>query len=70
MPNVSPVRYTTVFTMRVDQGFLDAVDELRRLQTPIPSKSNVIREAVMEALHRAKAKGKPVISPRERRAST
>ena len=70
MPNVSPVRYTTVFTMRVDQGFLDAVDELRRLQTPIPSKSTVIREAVMEALHRAKAKGKPVISPCERRAST
>jgi len=58
MPNVSPVRYTTVFTMRVDRGFLDAVDVLRRLQTPIPSKSNVIREAVMEALKRAKVRGK------------
>jgi predicted transcriptional regulator len=58
MPNVSPVRYTTVFTMRVDQDFLDAVDELRRLRTPISSKSNVIRGAVMDALKRAKAKGK------------
>jgi hypothetical protein len=35
-----------------------AVDEFRRLQTPIPSKSNVIREAVMQALKRAKVKGK------------
>jgi Ribbon-helix-helix protein, copG family len=58
MPNVSPVRYTTVFTMRVDQDFLDAVDKLRRLRTPILSKSNVIRVAVMDALKRAKAKGK------------
>jgi hypothetical protein len=28
---------------------LDAVEELRRLQTPIPTKADVIREAVMEA---------------------
>jgi hypothetical protein len=44
--------------VRVDRGFLDAVDELRRLRTPISSKSNVIREVVMEALKRAKVKGK------------
>ena len=43
------------FTMRVDQEFLDAVEELRRLQTPIPTKADAIREAVMETLKRAKA---------------
>jgi ABC-type transport system involved in cytochrome bd biosynthesis fused ATPase/permease subunit len=67
MPNVNPVKYTTAFTMRADQEFLDAVEELRRLQTlaavkadaeHLPTKSDVIREAVMEALKRARAKGK------------
>jgi hypothetical protein len=43
--------------MRADQEFLDAVEELRQLQTPIPTKADVIREAVMEALKRAKVKG-------------
>jgi hypothetical protein len=57
MPNVSPIKYTTAFTMRVDQEFLDAVEELRRLQSPIPTKSDVIREAVLEA-RKAKARGK------------
>jgi hypothetical protein len=56
MPNVNPVKYTTAFTMRVDQEFLDALEELRRLRTPIPGKADVIRELVMEALKRAKAK--------------
>jgi hypothetical protein len=58
MPNVNPLKYSISFAMRVDQEFLDAVEELRRLQTPIPTKSDVIREAVMDALKRAKAKGK------------
>jgi hypothetical protein len=57
MPNVNPVKYTTAFTMRADQEFLDAVEELRRLQSPIPTKADVIRAAVMDALKRAKAKG-------------
>ena len=39
----------------VDQEFLDDVEELRRLQTPIPTKADAIREAVMETLKRAKA---------------
>ena len=56
MPNVSPLKYSTAFTMRVDQEFLDAVDELRRLQSPIPTKADAIRAAVMEALKRAKGK--------------
>jgi hypothetical protein len=58
MPNVSPIKYSTIFTIRVDQEFLDAVEELRELQRPIPTKSNVVREAVMEALKRAKARVK------------
>jgi hypothetical protein len=44
--------------MRVDQGFPDAVEELRRLQTPIPTKADAIRAAVMKALNRVKAKSK------------
>jgi hypothetical protein len=36
-----------------DLGLLDAAEELRRLQTPIPSKADAIREAVMEAIKRA-----------------
>ena len=56
MANVNPVKYTTAFTMRVDQEFLDAVEELRRLQSPIPTKADAIRAAVMEALKRARAK--------------
>jgi hypothetical protein len=56
MPNMSPVKYATAFTMRVDQEFIDAVEELRRLQSPIPTKADAIRAAVMEALKRARAK--------------
>jgi len=65
MANTNPVKYTTAFTMRADQEFLKAVEELRRFTVlsssadePIPTKSDVVREAVMEALKRAKAKGK------------
>jgi hypothetical protein len=36
-----------------DPGFLAAAEELRRLQMPIPSKADAIREAVREALKRA-----------------
>ena len=58
MPNVTPLKYDTPFTIRVDQKFLDELEELRGLQRPIPSKSEVIRSLVSEALKRAKAKGK------------
>jgi hypothetical protein len=56
MSNVKPIKFTAAFTMRTDREFLDAVEELRRLQTPIPSKSDAIRAAVMEALKLAKSK--------------
>lgn len=38
------------FTMRVDDEFVEAVDALRRLMDPIPSKSDAVRAAVLEAL--------------------
>jgi hypothetical protein len=53
------------------QGFLDGVDKLRRrLPTSIPSKSNVMREAVMEALKRGRGEGRKVMSPHDRSVST
>lgn len=56
MPNVNPVKYTTAFTMRVDEDFLDAVEQLRKMESPIPSKSDAIRAAVMETLAARKAR--------------
>jgi hypothetical protein len=46
--------------MRVDQEFMDAVDELRAMQKPIPTKAEVIRMAVIEVLTTRKAKAKTV----------
>lgn len=54
MPNVSPLKYDIGFHLRVDQEFMDALRELCRLEDK--SKSDVIRELVMEALGRAKAR--------------
>jgi hypothetical protein len=54
----NPLKYSITFTIRVDQDFLDAVEQLRRAQDPIPSKSDVIRDLVMDAAKRARAKGK------------
>jgi hypothetical protein len=39
-----------------DLEFLDAAEELRQLQTPIPSKAGAIREAVMEAIKQSAIK--------------
>lgn len=39
-----------VFSMRVDDEFFDAVDRLRGLIRPIPSKSEVVRMALMSEL--------------------
>jgi hypothetical protein len=50
MPNVSPQRYTIAFNIRVDQEFVDMVDELRALYKPIPSKADAVRTAVLQAL--------------------
>lgn len=47
-------KYDKPVALRVDQAFLDAVEEIRGRQRPIPSKAEVIREAVMATLHRAR----------------
>jgi hypothetical protein len=52
MPNVSPKKNDRNFNMRVDQAFDDAVDELRLLMRPIPSKSDAVRAAVFSELSR------------------
>jgi hypothetical protein len=39
-------------------GFSDAVEKLRRQQTPLPTKADVIRAAVIEALRRGQSKSK------------
>lgn len=40
--------------MRADDAFFDALDELRRLMDPVPTKSDAIRAAVMSELERRK----------------
>jgi hypothetical protein len=44
--------------LRLDAELLDAVEELRRFETPIPTKSEVIRRAILNELERAQAKAK------------
>ncbi len=51
MPNVSPLKYPDAMTIRVDQEFRDAVDELRRGMNPVPTKSEAIRIVVLRALN-------------------
>lgn len=52
MANVNPVTKPKAFTLRVDQEFLDAVERIRVLKNPIPTKSEAVRDAVMEKLAR------------------
>ena len=51
MANTSPKRYTETFQARVDPRFLEMIDVIRATRRPIPSRVEVIREAI-EALHR------------------
>jgi metal-responsive CopG/Arc/MetJ family transcriptional regulator len=55
MANTNPVRYDIPLTIRVDQEFLDAIDDLRRRLTPIPSRSEAIRDLATCAAERLKA---------------
>lgn len=52
MANVSPKTQDKSFTMRADAEFFDAVDELRSLMKPVPSKSDAVRIAVFNELER------------------
>jgi hypothetical protein len=57
MANTFPKRFTNKLQLRVDDEFKAAVEELRRLSSPIPTASEVIRCAVMQELARAKSAG-------------
>ena len=58
MANTNPKKLTGGYFLRTDDEFDRAVEELRRLQTPIPTKADAIRAAVVDALQRAKTKAK------------
>jgi Arc/MetJ family transcription regulator len=58
MAKAPTARLTRTRQIRVDDEFEQAVDELRRLSTPVATVSEVIRQAVFEALERGRAAGR------------
>ena len=54
MANTAPKVHDKSFTFRTDDAFLDALDELRALMKPVPSKSDALRMAVFNELRRAR----------------
>lgn len=57
MANTNPVRFSTAMTIRAEPSFFEMLDEIRRTRTPIPSRSDIIRELVEVEAARIK-KGK------------
>ena len=47
MANTAPIKYSEKFMLRVDKEFVEALDELRRLDSDLPSKAEAIRRAVI-----------------------
>ena len=43
------LRYDERFNMKVDQAFFDALDKLRKRETPEMSRSDMVRKLVLEA---------------------
>lgn len=62
MANTSPLKYDAgVITIRADKEFRDALESVRRSLDPIPSKSDAIRQLVLERskqLERKRTNGK------------
>lgn len=56
MANEAPVRYAASFTMRTDDDFLDALDEVREGEKPVPSRADMLRRLVFEAQRKARAR--------------
>lgn len=54
MANTNPKVHDKSFTFRTDAEFLDALDELRSLLKPVPSKSDALRQAVFHELRRVR----------------
>lgn len=52
MANTTPLKYQKAVTIRVDEDFIEAVEEIRRSEKPIPTKSDAIRDAVLEKRER------------------
>lgn len=48
MPNTSPIKYESSFTMRVDKEFLDKLDKLRESDRPVLNRSDYLRKLVFE----------------------
>jgi len=47
--NTSPLKYPHNMMVRVDQEFLDKLDDLRTALRPVPTRSEYIRRMVLEA---------------------
>lgn len=54
MSNTAAVRYDKNFMIRVDQRFLDDLDELREQHVPPLTRADYLRKLVIEAKRRAK----------------
>lgn len=58
MANKNPLKYGIAKTYRVDEEFVEAVDELRTLIRPVPTASDVVRRAVLEMLERERKRAR------------
>lgn len=56
MPNIAPVKYPSNFMMRVDDEFVDALDEICRDERPVLSKADMVRKLVFERRDRVRKK--------------
>lgn len=61
MPNENPLKYDRTFTMKCDDQFLQALDDLRAWERPVKPRAEFIRDVIV-ALHQqqsAKQKTRP-----------
>ena len=49
MPNSNPLKYTTGFHMRVDDTFLQDLDDLRAQERPLLNRADFVRKLVADA---------------------
>lgn len=58
MANTRPNQHSEHIHLRADAELIEAVEELRALQRPVPSKSDAVRAAIFNELERLRAKRK------------
>lgn len=56
MTNVTPIKFTSNFNMRVDPDFLDDLDELRLSERPQLSRSDMLRKLVHDSKRKLAAR--------------